>query len=92
MNALAFAIVPFKHADLIQPHACTEPSYGKIHLGVFITAVKEVINRAKQDAVHDLNDGGPSEGTDHKVVFEGHAATISNSPRGYVSCPRHTCD
>jgi hypothetical protein len=38
-------------SDLIKPHACKEPSYGKLHVGVYIAAVKDAIDRAKQDAL-----------------------------------------
>jgi len=43
-------------SDLIEPHACTEPPYGKLHVGVYIAAVQEVIDRATQDAARSGDD------------------------------------
>ena len=61
-------------SDIIQPHACEEPSYGKIHVGIYVAATMDAIDRAKQRAAgrQDGSDsGGPSGGPsdrrgDHK--------------------------
>ena len=58
-------------SDLIQPHACRDPSYGKLHVGLYIAAVRDAIDRTRQGAA-DSGDGlsaGPSGGGprgDHK--------------------------
>jgi hypothetical protein len=46
-----------------------EPSYGKLHVGIYIAAVKDAIDRAKQNAARsgdDPNSSGPSDDIDHK--------------------------
>ena len=56
-------------SDLIEPHACEEPSYGKLHVGIYIAAVKDAIDRAKQNAARsadDPNGSGLSDDIDHK--------------------------
>ena len=46
-------------SDLIVPHACKDPSYGKLHVGLYIAAVRDAIDRASQRAA---GSGGPSGG------------------------------
>ena len=48
-------------SDIIQPHACEEPSYGKIHVGIYVAAVLDAIDRAKQRAA-GIQDGLPGGG------------------------------
>ncbi|KAF8348709.1 hypothetical protein F5887DRAFT_1249742 [Amanita rubescens] len=46
------------HADLIEPHACKDPSYGKLHVGIYIAGIKDALDRERQK--HDARppDGG----------------------------------
>jgi hypothetical protein len=61
-------------SDIIQPHACEEPSYGKIHVGIYVAAAMDAIDRAKQRGAGNRDgpdSGGPSgglsdSGCDHK--------------------------
>ena len=34
---------------LIEPHSCSNPAYGKIQVGIYIAAIQETIDRARQD-------------------------------------------
>jgi hypothetical protein len=43
-------------SDLIKPHACKEPSYGKLHVGIYIAAIKDAIDRESQE--HDARPPG----------------------------------
>ncbi|KAF8351949.1 hypothetical protein F5887DRAFT_1170315 [Amanita rubescens] len=49
-------------SDLINPHACKEPSYGKLHVGLYIAGLKDALDRERQ--VHSAQppggDNGPS--------------------------------
>jgi hypothetical protein len=36
-------------SHVIEPHSCSNPAYGKIQVGVYIAAVQETIDRARQD-------------------------------------------
>jgi hypothetical protein len=36
-------------SDVIQPPFCSNPSYGKLQIGLYISAIKETIDRMKQD-------------------------------------------
>jgi len=54
-------------SDTVQPHAYREPSYGKLHIGIYVAAVMDAFDRAKQRAAGSGNDsgdpsGGPSDG------------------------------
>ena len=35
-------------SDLIKPHACKEPSYGKLHVGVYIAGIRDALDRERQ--------------------------------------------
>ena len=34
---------------LIEPHSCSNPAYGKIQVGIYIAAIQDTIDRARQD-------------------------------------------
>jgi hypothetical protein len=36
-------------SDVIEPHGCSNPAYGKIQVGIYIAAIQETIDRARQD-------------------------------------------
>ena len=36
-------------SHVIEPHSCSNPAYGKIQVGIYIAAIQETIDRAKQD-------------------------------------------
>ena len=36
-------------SQLIKPYSCSNPAYGKIQVGIYISAIQETIDRAKQD-------------------------------------------
>ncbi len=36
-------------SDVIEPHSCSNPGYGKIQVGLYIAAIKETIDRARQE-------------------------------------------
>jgi len=35
-------------SDVIEPHSCSNPAYGKLQVGIYIAAVQETIDRARQ--------------------------------------------
>lgn len=51
-------------SDLIKPHACKEPSYGKLHVGLYIAAIRDALDRERQalDARPPGGGNGPSGG------------------------------
>jgi hypothetical protein len=36
-------------SDVIKPHSCSNPAYGKLQVGIYIAAIQETIDRATQD-------------------------------------------
>jgi hypothetical protein len=36
-------------SHIIEPHSCSNPAYGKIQVGIYIAAIQETIDRARQD-------------------------------------------
>src|ERR1700733_11570112 len=36
-------------SNVIEPHSCSNPAYGKIQVGVYIAAIQDTIDRATQD-------------------------------------------
>ena len=36
-------------SHVIEPHSCSNPAYGKIQVGIYISAIQETIDRTKQD-------------------------------------------
>ena len=36
-------------SDVIEPHSCSNPAYGKLQVGIYIAAIQETIDRATQD-------------------------------------------
>ena len=36
-------------SNVIEPHSCSNPAYGKIQVGIYIAAIQETIDRARQD-------------------------------------------
>ena len=36
-------------SDVIEPHSCSDPGYGKIQVGIYIAAIQETIDRARRD-------------------------------------------
>ena len=36
-------------SHVIEPHSCSNPAYGKIQVGIYIAAIQETIDRARQD-------------------------------------------
>ena len=55
-------------SDIIEPHACKEASYGKIHVGIYVAAALDAIDRAMQRASGNRGPNGPSNGSsaDHE--------------------------
>ena len=49
-------------SNIIEPHACKEPSYGKIHVGLYIAAITDALDRERQqvDARRTGGGNGPS--------------------------------
>ncbi|KIL60282.1 hypothetical protein M378DRAFT_14258 [Amanita muscaria Koide BX008] len=49
-------------SDLIEPHACRDPSYGKLHVGIYIAGIKDALDRERQkhDAWPPDGGNGPS--------------------------------
>jgi hypothetical protein len=45
-------------SDLIEPPTCKEPSYGKLHVGLYIAAIQDLMDRAKRrvEIPHDDED------------------------------------
>ena len=60
-------------SDLIEPHACQEPAYGKLHVGLYMAAARDAIDRERQRAAG--NGDGPDGG--------GPCGDFSNGGRGY---------
>ena len=36
-------------SHVIEPHSCSNPAYGKIQVGIYIAAIRETIDRERQD-------------------------------------------
>jgi hypothetical protein len=36
-------------SHVIEPHSCSNPAYGKIQVGIYIAAIQETMDRARQD-------------------------------------------
>ena len=36
-------------SHVIEPHRCSNPAYGKIQVGIYIAAIQDTIDRARQD-------------------------------------------
>jgi hypothetical protein len=36
-------------SHVIEPHACSNPAYGKIQVGIYIAAIQDTIDRERQD-------------------------------------------
>ncbi|KIL61380.1 hypothetical protein M378DRAFT_199549, partial [Amanita muscaria Koide BX008] len=48
-------------SDLIKPHACKEPSYGRLHVGIYIAGIRDALDRERQrDARPPGGGNGPS--------------------------------
>lgn len=50
-------------SDPIEPHACKEPAYGKLHVGLYMAAVQDAIDRERQRTAgtgEGPDGGGPS--------------------------------
>ena len=49
-------------SDVIIPHECVDPGYGKIHVGIIIAAIQDAMDRMKRDdkRADDSQDGGGS--------------------------------
>ena len=47
-------------SNLIEPHTCKQPSYGKLHVGIYIAALTDALDREGQG--HDTQP--PSDGDD----------------------------
>jgi hypothetical protein len=59
-------------SDLVKPHAFKAPSYGKLHVGLFIAAIEDAIDRERQ--VHDArqldgDNGPPGDGGDDEDPY-----------------------
>ena len=40
-------------SHLIEPHSCSNPAYGKLQVGIYIAAVQETMERARQEEARD---------------------------------------
>ena len=49
-------------SDVIEPHACKEPSYGKIHVGIYIAAIRDALERKRQQWQADTRPPGGGNG------------------------------
>ncbi|KAK2467449.1 hypothetical protein APHAL10511_000304 [Amanita phalloides] len=45
-------------SDLIEPPVCANPGYGKVHIGIYIAAIQETIDRQLQPKLKPPGDGG----------------------------------
>ncbi|KAK2467450.1 hypothetical protein APHAL10511_000305 [Amanita phalloides] len=45
-------------SDLIEPPVCANPGYGKLHIGIYIAAIQETIDRQLQPKPKPPGDGG----------------------------------
>ena len=43
-------------SEIIEPHSCSNPAYGKIQVGLYIAAIQETIDRARQDVEKKARD------------------------------------
>jgi hypothetical protein len=51
-------------SDVIEPHRCADPAYGKINVGIYIAAINETIDRERQDIEKRARDPSPSADCD----------------------------
>ncbi len=63
-------------SDLIQPHACKEPSYGKLHVGIYIAGLRDALDRERQGHSAQPPGGGKSGGSN------GPSGSSGNGPSG----------
>ncbi|KAM6493938.1 hypothetical protein JOM56_010299 [Amanita muscaria] len=75
-------------SDLIKPHACKEPSYGRFHVGIYIAGIRDALDRERQRDARPPGGGngpsgsggdkqdGPSGGGDHKDESGGSKNTL----------------
>ena len=47
-------------SDLVNPHACKESSYGKLHVGIYIAGLRDALDRGRQ--VHSAQPPGSGNG------------------------------
>ena len=51
-------------SNLIEPPKCENPGYGKLHVGVYIAAIQEAVDRHQQLLLSPPGDGGDLIGGD----------------------------
>ncbi|KAF9518757.1 hypothetical protein BS47DRAFT_194993 [Hydnum rufescens UP504] len=51
-------------SDLIEPHTCANPGYGKVQVGIYVAAVEDAINRRKQQPYAESQDTPPDDDED----------------------------
>ncbi|EDR15291.1 uncharacterized protein LACBIDRAFT_301371 [Laccaria bicolor S238N-H82] len=44
-------------SNVIEPHNCTNPGYGKLHVGVYVTSIEDMFDRMGQQSAHAGNSG-----------------------------------
>jgi hypothetical protein len=47
-------------SDVIEPHSCSNPAYGKLQVGIYIAAIQETIDRVTQD-IEDREKNPPAD-------------------------------
>ena len=50
-------------SDLVEPPKCKDPGYGKLHVGIYIAAIQDAMDREKQ-RLRTNDDGKPSDRDD----------------------------
>jgi len=51
-------------SDLIEPSKCTNPGYGKLHVGIYVAGIQDAIDRKKQQLPAQPPPGSPNDGVD----------------------------
>lgn len=45
---------------MIEPHACVEPGYGKLQVGIYVAAIQDTIDRKRQQLPPLVSEPGPA--------------------------------
>jgi hypothetical protein len=61
-------------SDPIEPHACQAPSYGKLHVGIYIAAIRDAMDRERQMKDIRARGGGYESSSSGGDKQDGHSS------------------
>ena len=68
-------------SHLIEPHSCSNPAYGKLQIGIYIAAVQETIERARQEEAREERARNPVSLRNEEANPEDHPPKGLTTPR-----------